>query len=160
MRLKLADAAAVRAACREMSAAAREKAPAARLNGFLVQPMVTGSLEIVFGAKRDPQFGALVMVGLGGVMVELLRDVVTELAPVSVEAARRMFARLKCYPLMTGFRGLPPIDVEAAASALARFSELAAGLCDDIDEIDVNPLICTADGVVAVDALLVKRVRD
>jgi len=160
VRLKLADAAAVRAACREMSAAAREKAPAARLNGFLVQPMVTGSLEIVFGAKRDPQFGALVMVGLGGVMVELLRDVVTELAPVSVAAARRMLARLKCYPLMTGFRGLPPIDVEAAAAALARFSELAAELCDDIDEMDVNPLICSAEGVVAVDALLIKRAKE
>ena len=160
VRPKLANAHAVRQACAEIVAAAREKAPGARLNGFLVQPMVNGNLEMVFGARRDLQFGALVMVGLGGVMVELLRDVVTELAPVTPATARHMLERLKCYPLLKGFRGKPGCDIEALALALARFSELAAAFSEEIEEMDVNPLICTPEGVVAVDALIIKRDRN
>ena len=124
------------------------------ISGVLVQPMAQQGVEVIFGARVDPVAGAVVLVGLGGVMVELLRDTVVALAPVSVEEAQAMLARLKGYRLLTGFRGSAPVDLDALADALARFSELAADQADRVAEIDVNPIIARPVGVLVVDALI------
>jgi acyl-CoA synthetase (NDP forming) len=155
IRLGIADPAALRVAYDEiMTAASRQKS--ARINGVLVQKMAGKGVELVIGARVDPQFGPLVVVGSGGVLVELLRDSVVELAPVGPEAAHAMLRRLKGFTLLAGFRGSPPADLDGIADAICRVSELIADHRERIAEIDVNPLICRPDGAVAVDALIVR----
>jgi len=144
--LDLRDAQAVRAACAAMRLEKR---------GFLVQPMMRGGVELVVGAKRDPQFGQLLLVGLGGVLVEVMKDVQVSLAPVGRAGARRMLERLRGFRLLRGYRGTPAADLEAVCEAIARISELAADQSGRIAEIDVNPLLARADGAFALDALIV-----
>ncbi|MBV8652488.1 MAG: acetate--CoA ligase family protein, partial [Alphaproteobacteria bacterium] len=152
-----ADAVALRGAYGEIIAAAERQKPVPRINGVLVQPMAPKGVELVVGATVDRQFGPLVVVGSGGVLVELLRDSVAELAPVGPETAVAMLKRLKSYKLLTGFRGGKPVDLDAIARTISGVSELIADHRDRIVEIDVNPLICGPDRIVAVDALIVRR---
>jgi acyl-CoA synthetase (NDP forming) len=152
VRLGVADEAQARRAYAEITAAARGHA----LRGVLVQPMIPG-IEVIVGARVDPVVGPLVVVGSGGVLVELMQDSVAALAPVARAQALAMLERLKGYPLLTGFRGSVPVRVEALADAIARVSELAQDLAAEIDELDVNPLRCGGERVVAVDALIVKK---
>jgi acetyltransferase len=119
--------------------------------------MAPSGIEIVLGVKNDRQFGPLVAVGLGGIMVELLGDTAVRLAPVAEATARDMLASLKGYPLLTGFRGKPGVDVDGLMDAICRLSELAHDLADVVDQIDVNPVIASAAGVMAADALIVCR---
>jgi acetate---CoA ligase (ADP-forming) len=156
IRLDLRDAAAVREGFATVMANAARAAPDARINGVLVQPMVPQGLEIVVGARRDPLFGPMVVVGLGGIFVELLRDSATALAPVGEDEARAMLRRLKGHRLLEGFRGMPPVDQRALVDVIRRVSELAADQRDRVAEIDVNPLICAGDRILAVDGLIVK----
>jgi len=146
--LDLRDAGAVRAACAAMTAAKE---------GFLVQPMLTGGVELVVGTKRDPQVGPVLLVGLGGVLVEIMRDTALALAPVGRSEARRMLERLKGFKLLQGYRGAPAADLDAVCEAIARISEFAADFSDSIEEIDVNPLLARPDGAIALDALIVLR---
>jgi acyl-CoA synthetase (NDP forming) len=148
VKLDLRDAAAVRAACAAMTVAKE---------GFLVQPMMGGGVELVIGARRDPQFGPLLLVGLGGVLVEVMRDTAVSLAPVGRIEARRMLERLRGFRLLAGFRGTPAADLDAVCEAMARVSELAADCADRIEEIDLNPVLARPDGAVALDALIVLR---
>ena len=152
VRLTLADEAGLRSAYAEVIANAKKLT--SDIAGVLVQPMAQPGVEVIFGARVDPVAGAVVLVGLGGVMVELLRDTVLAIAPVSIEQAHAMLARLKGYRLLTGFRGSAPVDLDALADAMVRISELAADLPDRLSEVDVNPIIARADGVIAVDALI------
>jgi acyl-CoA synthetase (NDP forming) len=156
IRLDLRDAAAVRKAYAEIVAAAELVTPPPRINGVLVQPMAPKGVELVIGARVDRQFGPLIVVGAGGVLVELLRDSVTALAPIGPATASAMLRRLKAHRLLTGFRSSAPVDLAPIADTVARVSELIADHCDAIAEIDVNPLICSPRGVVAVDALIVR----
>jgi acyl-CoA synthetase (NDP forming) len=135
---------------------ARAISPVPRINGLLVQSMMPRGVEVMVGARNDPLFGPLVMVGLGGIFVELLKDVAIAPAPVSIAEARTMLLGLKGAPLLTGFRGSAPIAIDQLAGIVARVSELADDHRDSIAEIDFNPLICTADRITAVDALIVK----
>lgn len=155
IRLNLTDANAVREAAAAVLASAAKHKPQARLDGVSVQEMAPPGVELVLGIQRDAQFGTLVVVGLGGVLVELLGDVSIALAPVTPEKARKMLSSLKGYRLLTGYRGQAPRDIESAVDAICRFSELAADMGDALSEADVNPVIVGQDGVVAVDALLV-----
>jgi acyl-CoA synthetase (NDP forming) len=148
VKLDLRDEAALRAACAAMTAAK---------NGFLVQSMLKGGVELVVGVKRDAQVGPVLLVGLGGVLVEVLRDTALALAPVGKAEARRMLESLKGYRLLAGYRGAPAVDIDAACDAIARISEFAADHADRIDEIDVNPLLARPDGAVALDALIVLK---
>jgi len=150
IKLDLRDAAALRAACGAMAAAR---------GGFLVQPMLTGGVELVVGIKRDPQIGPVVLVGLGGVLVEIMRDTVLALAPVGRAQARRMLESLKGFKLLQGYRGSAPADLDAVCDAIARISEFAADFRDEVEEIDVNPLLARPDGAVALDALIILRER-
>jgi acyl-CoA synthetase (NDP forming) len=155
VKLDLRDEAALRAACAAMTAA-----PGFTFEGFLVQAMVKGGVELVVGVKRDPQCGPVVLVGLGGVLVEVLRDTALALAPVGKTEARRMLERLKGFKLLQGYRGAPAADLDAVCEAIARISEFAADHADAIEEIDVNPLLARADGALALDALIVLRGED
>jgi acetyltransferase len=155
IRLSLESREAVRdAAAAVLESAARHR-PDARLDGVSVQQMVFSGVELVVGVKRDSQFGPLVAVGLGGVMVELLGDTVVRLAPVSMTEARMMLAALKGARLLSGYRGSAAVDIESVADLICRVSELADDLRDSISEIDVNPVIVTPLGAVAADALIV-----
>ncbi len=151
VRLGVGDEADLRRAYAEIAAAARGH----ELRGVLVQPMIPG-VEVIVGARVDPVVGPLVVVGSGGVLVELVQDSVAALAPVSAAQAKAMLTRLKGYKMLTGFRGSVPVNLEALAEAIARVSELVADLSGDIEELDVNPLRCGPQRVVAVDALLTR----
>ena len=108
---------------------------------------------MIIGARLDPDFGPLVVVGFGGALVEIVEDVAVALAPITPDEALAMIGRLKLWPLLDGARGRPPADVEAAATAAARISRLAAAMGERLVELDVNPLIVgpRGDGVIAVD---------
>lgn len=127
------------------------------IRGVIVQPMIGEGVEVIVGARIDRQFGPMVVVGLGGILVELLRDSVVELAPVSPAEAAQMLRRLKGFRLLQGFRGSAPVDIEALARAVAAISRFASDHATQLVELDVNPLICTADRIVGVDALIVRR---
>jgi len=150
VRLDLRDADALRAACLAMTAAK---------DGFLVQPMLKGGIELVIGVKRDPQVGPVLLVGMGGVLVEIMRDTALALAPVGRLEARRMLEQLRGFKLLQGYRGTPAADLDAACDAIARISEFAADHADEVEEIDVNPLLARPDGATALDALIVLRDR-
>ena len=123
----------------------------------LVSQMAPGEVEVAFGLLNDRQFGPLVMVAGGGVLIEMLKDRQVALAPMDVGAAQRRIDALKIRPILDGFRGKPPCDVAALAQALSRFSVLADDLGDLIAELDVNPVKVSAQGCVAVDALVAPR---
>ena len=156
IRLDLPDEAGVKRAFEELmqTVAAMPEKPA--INGVLVQKMASKGVEMMLGARLDPQFGPIVLCGFGGVEVELTRDVSVALAPVNREQAMEMILSLKKAPLLNGYRKLPRLDVDALADAVCRVSALASDLQDAIAEIDVNPFILGTQGGVAVDALIVR----
>jgi acyl-CoA synthetase (NDP forming) len=123
----------------------------------VVQRQIAGphQVEMFLGMTSDLQFGPLVAVGIGGIWVEALRDVVMAMPPLDAPTARTLLARLRGYAMLEGLRGAPPVDLMALAEAIAAFSRMAAALGDAVDQVDVNPLLAGADGVVAVDALVV-----
>ena len=120
-----------------------------------VAAMSPGGAEIAFGMIRDQQFGPLVIVSAGGTLIELLGDRVSMLAPVNEREALRHIEKLAIFPLLADARGADAVNMDALVRALVRFSVLAACLGDSIAEIDVNPLVVNAEGLVAVDALIV-----
>jgi len=154
VKLNLADATAVKEAFGAIIASARQHAPKARIEGVLVQRMAPKGVELILGARRDPQFGPMVLVGTGGVQAELWRDVALDLAPVTPERAEAMLRSLKGFPLLDGFRGAPKADLRAVAQAVAAFSQLAAGAGERLQEAEVNPLIAGPWGCLAVDGLV------
>ena len=150
----------IRRAFAEIMANAQAAVPHARLGGVLVQPMLPAGLEIIIGGRIDAQFGPLIVVGLGGVIVELLQDTVASLAPVGMAEALDMLARIRGQRALSGFRGAPPVDLEILAGVVCRVSEFLDDQRERIAEIDINPLICAGSAVVAVDALIVKAGDD
>lgn len=155
--LNLQDDTAVRDAYERVMANAKTHAPAARIDGVLVAPMVRGGVELIAGVSRDPVFGPVVMVGFGGIYAEVLKDVAVQVAPVSEAEATRMIRSLKMFPLLDGVRGQPIADVQAAARTVARLSEFACRHAQDVAEIDMNPILVKpeGEGVLVLDALMV-----
>lgn len=147
----------VREAARNILASAFRYAPQAKIDGISVQQMAPPGVEIVLGVKNDRQFGPLVAVGLGGIMVELLADTAVRLTPLNDATARAMLGSLKGRALLTGFRGKPGVDIDGLVDTICRLSELAHDLKDIVDQIDINPVIVSAGGVMAADALIVCR---
>ena len=119
-----------------------------------LQRQARGGTEIIVGIVDDPTFGPVMTLGLGGVFVEIFRDTVCFLPPIDAAEARRLLATLKAYPLLTGARGREPADLDCLADVVARLSGLAADLAGSIAEMDVNPVLVSGDGAVAVDALV------
>jgi hypothetical protein len=118
--------------------------------------MVKGGVEMILGVQNDAVFGPVVMLGLGGIFVEVLRDVTFRIAPFGVEEARHMIAELRGAAILEGARGQPPCDVEALAEALSRLSVFAAAQRNQFTSIDVNPLLVRpkGQGTAALDALI------
>ena len=148
----------LKAAAQAVVNGGKKHAPNARIDGISVQEMASG-IEMIAGAVNDPHFGPYVMVGLGGVLTEVLHDVSHRFAPVTPDDAREMLAELKGAKILEGYRGAPPADVEALVDVLVRLSWLIHDHRDRVAEIDVNPLFVRAKGkgVVAADALVVLR---
>lgn len=155
VRLGLAEESALRKACQEVLQAAQSLRPTPRINGLLVQEMSVSGLEIVVGARYDKQFGPVMVVGLGGIWVEVLKDVCVLLPPVSSEDAIMLLRGLRGSRLFDGFRGSPPVDISALGSVVARISEFITDLGDSFSEMDINPIIINEAGPIVVDALIV-----
>jgi acetate---CoA ligase (ADP-forming) len=148
-----------RAAYERVLTRAKNHAPHARIEGVLVQPMAAPGREVILGVNRDAQWGPLLMVGLGGVLVEALGDVALAPVPLDHTAARALLSRLKGAQIFDAFRGAPPADTDALVELIVRLSQFAARHADEIQEIDLNPVIVHAkgQGVSIVDALIVKQ---
>jgi acyl-CoA synthetase (NDP forming) len=158
IRLGLKNSDEVKAAYDALMANARKYKADAKLNGVLVQPMVPSGTEIMVGAKIDPVFGPMIIVGLGGVLVELMKDTAVALAPLTRLEARALLDRLKGQAALQGFRGAQAVDRDRLAEVIVRLAEFVSDQRDLVAELDVNPLICAGDRIVAVDALIVKKV--
>jgi acetyltransferase len=132
--------------------------PAARIEGFLVQEMVDG-LEMILGVREDPQFGPFMLAGLGGVQVEVMRDVAIRLLPLGEDAAREMIRSLRGAALLDAFRGRTARDVDAVEAAMTGLSRLFLEHRTLLSDLEINPLIVLAkgEGVRAVDVRLVGR---
>src|SRR5262245_21212749 len=157
--LGLGTPAALRRAYRQVVSAARTSHPGADVRGVLVQQMVPKGVEVIVGVTRDETFGPLLMVGLGGVFVEVLRDVAFAPAPLTREDARDLLGRLRGARRLQGVRGEPPADVEALVDLLVGVSRFAADHPDAIEEVDLNPVIVHSQGqgLSVVDALIITR---
>lgn len=145
-----------------MRARVAQKAPQARIDGVLVAQMAVGGTELILGTKTDPAFGPVVMVGLGGIFAEIMKDVALQAAPVDEAQATAMLRSLKAFALLDGARGRAKADVAAAAKAVAALSRFAARHAASVAEIDVNPLVVMDEGqgAFALDALLVPHKKD
>ena len=157
IRLGLRDAADVRAAFSEVAANAGRYDAGARIEGAVVQEMVSAGVETIVGVSYDTQLGPVLLFGIGGVMVEVYNDVALRLCPVTREDALEMIDEVKGARLLQGFRGAPAADVDALADALVNVSRMAVNLEGRLAELDINPLMVLPDGqgVVAADALAV-----
>ncbi len=156
VRLGVEGAEAAEIAYREILETVGQRAPDARIEGVLIAPMISGGVEVILGTTYDAVFGPVVMFGLGGIFVEIYRDVVYRLAPVSESEAAEMIREIQGYPILAGARGREPFDLAVLAQALSALSHLAAEN-PGIESIDVNPFIALAKGGYAVDALIVPK---
>jgi acetyltransferase len=160
LRLGLENRAAVETAYDEMMSRVCAAKPDANIEGVIVQKQIKG-VECLLGISRDEQLGPTMVLGLGGVFVEILKDVALRVPPVTAAEARRALESLKGCAVFSGVRGAPPADIDALAEMAARLSWLAYDLRDDVAELDLNPVVVltSGQGAFAVDALLVTRNR-
>ena len=126
----------------------------ANIVGVLVQEMAPQSTEVIVGAIKDPQFGQTVMFGLGGIFVELLKDVNFRVAPITAMDAKEMITQLKAYPLLNGYRNTPPVDIDALVTILCQTSRLIMEN-PEIKELDLNPVMAYPKGAKTVDARII-----
>ena len=124
----------------------QRRAPTAHLRGGFVEKMGPRGREVILGMTRDPQFGPMLMFGLGGIFVEVMKDVTFHLAPITAEEAMQMLKGTRSYALLQGARGQAPVDLDAIAGALQRISQLATDY-PEIKELDINPFIVGPVGV-------------
>jgi len=146
----------VSAGYEQIVAAARKNAPAASIEGVLVSKQMSAGCELLLGASIDPTIGPVVVIGAGGLYVETLNDTAAALPPVSEEVAAELLQSLKIWPILSGSRGRPRLDVEALIKAIVKFSEIVTDLGSDISLIEVNPLlVCKqGEGVYALDVAM------
>ncbi len=154
--LNLKDEEMVRASFRNMVKTAAQKRPDARIEGVTIQRMVNtkDGIELIVGTKKDPVFGTVMLVGMGGTTAELFKDKRLEFPPLNERLARQMLESLKIYPLLSGYRGDTPKNIEKLIEVLIRMSYLAADY-PEIAELDINPLVVTPTDVIALDARIV-----
>ncbi|VVC03776.1 Acetate--CoA ligase [ADP-forming] I subunit beta [Candidatus Burarchaeum australiense] len=149
VKLNLRDAAEVRRAYGDIAHAVG-KANSGRM---LVQKMAPGGVELIVGGKQDAQFGPVLAFGIGGIFVEVFKDVSLRICPIDKVEAKKMMHEIKGYPILKGMRGMKPVDEEALAELLVSVSKLMAE--NDVKELDLNPVIAYAHGYVAVDARVI-----
>jgi acyl-CoA synthetase (NDP forming) len=144
----------IRLAFDEITASVRSCAPQARIDGMVVQQQAEKGVELLLGVVRDPTFGLIMTVGLGGVWVELLKDVVHAPLPVTAQCAETLLQSLKAWPLLNGFRSSGQVNVSAVAQTMERLSNAALALGDELEQMEINPLIAQRDGAVVIDAFI------
>ena len=134
----------------------RKKVPDARVEGVLVEKMYPSDVEVIVGMTKDPQFGPAIMFGLGGIFVEVLKDVSFRIVPVNEEDAREMIQEIKAYPILAGVRGKEQRDIDAIVKIILKVSELVSRY-EQINQLDLNPIFVyeKGRGAVAVDARII-----
>lgn len=152
--LDLKSATEVKDAYRKILENVKRHKPDAKILGVIVQEMATPSTEVIVGSTKDPQFGPALMFGLGGIFVEILKDVAFRIAPITETDAREMIAEVKGYPILKGYRGQPPADIDAIVKILINTSKLVMDH-DEIKELDLNPVMVYEKGAKAVDARII-----
>lgn len=156
VKVGVADEKQLTAAITEIEANIKSKVPKAKIDGYLVGEMVSG-LQVILGMKRDPQFGPLIMVGLGGIYTEIFKDITFRIAPFGIDEANKMIEELKIYPMIKGVRGQKPLDQKALADLLVKFADFSLAY-PEIAEIDFNPVMVLerGKGVKIVDVRMMK----
>jgi acyl-CoA synthetase (NDP forming) len=154
VKLNLGSQEEVAAAFDEIVAAARRAQPEATVLGVSVQKMARPGVEVIMGMTKDPQFGPVLMFGLGGVFVEVLKDVSFRIVPLEPRDARQMIHDIQGFPVLEGFRGQEPADLAALEDMLMRLSAFVEKH-SEIQELDLNPIFAYKDGALAVDARIV-----
>ena len=154
VKLNLVDSEAVGAAFDEIMKNSKAAEPNARIAGVSVQEMAKQGTEVIVGMTTDPQFGPVMMFGLGGVLVEVLKDVSFRLIPLEAKDADQMMAEIKGRPILDGVRGQPPADLAALRSTILKVSEFVQKH-PEVRELDLNPVFAYPDGALAVDARIV-----
>lgn len=144
----------VREAYRDIIENVKAKVPNARIVGILVQEFAPKGLELIIGLIRDPQFGPTVMFGLGGIFVEVYKDVSFRVAPLNEHDAQSMIEEIRAYKLLTGFRGMEPVDLDALKDALIKVGQIGMDN-EEIAEMDLNPVIAYPKGLKVVDARII-----
>lgn len=154
VKVGLANGTQVGKAYREIMASVKQNCPGAAIDGVSVQPMAKPGVEVIMGMSKDAQFGPVLMFGLGGVFVEILKDVSFRIVPLVRRDAAEMIRDIKGYPVLEGYRGQPPSDVAALEEMLLKLSDFV-DKHPEIKELDLNPVFAYSDGAVAVDARVV-----
>jgi acyl-CoA synthetase (NDP forming) len=154
VKLDLGTPQAVQEAYEQIMDAVRSNAPQARVTGVSVQAMAAPGVEVVIGMSTDPTFGPVLMFGIGGILVELLKDVSFRVVPLLPRDAKEMVREIKAYPLLEGYRGQGPVKVSVLEELLLKMSSFVENR-PEIKEIDLNPIRAYEDGVLAVDARVV-----
>ena len=152
--LSLDDADAVRAAYERIMSSVKAAAPDATVDGVAVQEMARPGTEVIIGTTTDPQFGPVMMFGLGGIFVEVLKDVAFRIVPLEDRDARQIIREIKGFAVLEGVRGQPGADLDALEGMVLQVSEFVAGH-PEVAELDLNPVIAYPDGAIAVDARVV-----
>lgn len=154
VKLGLASPQDVAAAFDEITASVRQRQPSAQIEGLSVQAMAAAGIEVIMGMTKDAQFGPVLMFGLGGILVEVLKDVAFRIVPLTPGDARQMIREIRGYPILEGYRGQAAAAVEALERLLLRLSQFVEAH-PEIEELDLNPVFAYPDGALAVDARIV-----
>ena len=154
VKVNLKNSGEVKKAFNEIITNVKQHKPDAKINGVLVQNMAPSGREIIVGVTKDRQFGTLVMFGLGGIFVEVLKDVSFRLPPISKKEAMNMMGEIKGYPILKGIRGTEPADLDAVADVIEKTSKMVMDL-PEISELDMNPIFVYNKGLMVVDARIV-----
>jgi len=152
--LDLRTALEVERAYRTILANVNNHQPSAKISGILIQEMAPSSTEVIIGAIKDDQFGPTIMFGLGGIFVEILKDVAFRIAPVTKQEAELMITEIKAYPVLNGYRNQPPLDINAIAEIIVNTSKLVTDH-QEIKELDLNPIMVYEKGAKTVDARII-----
>lgn len=154
VKLGLKNTSQVSNAYSEIKSSIKQKFPEARIQGITVQKMARPGIEVIIGMSKDAQFGPVLMFGLGGILVEILKDVSFRLVPVTRKDAEEMIKEIKGYPLLKGYRGQEPADIPALEQLIVKVSDFIEQH-PEIKELDLNPVFAYKDGVIAVDARII-----
>jgi acyl-CoA synthetase (NDP forming) len=154
VKLNLNNEADVGNAYDEIISAAQKHEPSANIQGVSVQPMVRPATEVIIGMNKDPQFGPVLMFGLGGILVEVLKDVSFRIVPLTRRDASEMIREIKGYPILEGYRGQEPADIAILEELLLKVSEFVENR-EEIKELDINPIFAYRDHALAIDARVI-----
>ncbi len=154
VKISLKNAAQVSRAYREIITSVTQRYPKAVIDGVSVQPMAKPGVEVIIGMSKDAQFGPVLMFGLGGILVEILKDISFRIVPLTRRDAREMIKEIKGYPVLEGYRGQEPANIPSLEEMLLKVSDFAEQN-PEIKELDLNPIFAYRDGAIAVDARIV-----